>query len=285
MAETRAELGQHLARLREEEEGVRGSIDHVYELLSKADQRRRDRRGDRRRWNRTVDNLERTLLERKSRLVGCEQEIIRFTRKLDETEDASEAPPEEADSEETLSDKPEEAIEAEAESAVEASPSNAQELTSDEFELAAEYMLTIPLKEVGDISLQEVGLVKTFLESEASSGLSAKKRKALGRRIERYDREKERKEAAKADSDRKERRQQILLRSALDRCASDQIGSLTLNEIELIANCFEIVSSHSKKADEDAHLKAILEKAVRQINEKCARLNRLHRQLHRVTHS
>ncbi len=134
-------------------------------------------------------------------------------------------------------------------------------------------MLNTPQEALGELTLQEIGLAKSYLETASRLGGATLNLTVLRERIahcEHHDPS----VAAPGDS-RQDRRAQVMLRNALEKCARDQMDDLTLIEVDLIANCCEVMLQRGIQSPNEARLRGLLGQAVAGINERCARLTRL----------
>lgn len=245
-----------LYALEEEERALGKTIAHLYSLLDKADKRKKGSPKDSRRWNRTIDQLETSLIETKSHLQGCQQDLKEMRRHLGVTEseiDRPEAAPTEL-----------EAVEAPG-------------VTEDELELAAEHVMSTPMNEVQELPLQEVAMAKAYLETKGAATSKGEKREALSKRIEEYS------GMSLATTgtavDKSERRHQHMLRNALEKAVGNEIDSLTIMEIEMIAGCVELTRKRAAAGGENSRLDAVLTKAVENIHSKCSHLNQVYERI------
>lgn len=258
------ELNRHLAEKATEDQ----VIEQILALLAKVDQRRREHPRDRRRWDVRADDLEETLLESKRRQAFLEQRVIELTRKL-EAYIASQD--KEAD---TLNDTmvPElpDTMEAGTGSTPPEGRGNVQ---------AAQRILDLPLFKLQDAPLEDFILAKLFLESKESITLSRENREDLTKRIKIYDRSVDRRQQADRSSESAtERRRQLVLREALDKCLRNQVGSVTLDEINIIVACYDmLLQEEGHDHSPDDRLLVIVNDAIDKICATWTRMERLQR--------
>ena len=243
MLTTEEEFMQELAVLTREQEETISNVIRVRHLLDRADQRKKDNPSEARSWNRKLDNLEESLLREKSRLARCEQDIRYTRRKLDEFKTKPEAPVPDAPGEETT------------------------------FEEATHRALTHQEEEAVDASLEEAGLVQTALGSQDDDDPEDHIKRVLVRRVQLYKNEDS---PIPTESQRALRRQQHLLRKVITKCTPEQIGTVTVNEIHLVVNCYAIIKERSADSEEDRRLCDLIERSVRRLHDQCGPLIELH---------
>jgi chromosome segregation ATPase len=244
MLTTEEEFLRELAVLTREQEEALSNLIRVRDLLERADQRKKDNPSEARNWNKKLDKLEETLLREKSRLARCEQEIRLTRRKLEE-----------------LKTKPEAAVpDAPGEDAT--------------FEEATHQALAHQEKDAVDASLEEAGLVQTALETQEDDSPQDPITRALARRVDHYKSGKS--SLTTTESPRSLRRQQHLLREIIRKCNPEQIGTVTLNEIHLVAHCYAIIKERSTDSEEDRRLYEVIEQIIMRLYDQCGPLIELH---------
>lgn len=241
MRATKNEIREELAVLVQEQAETQANLLRVRELLERADQRKKDNPEEARNWNKKLDRLEETLLREKSRLARCEQDIVAAHRNLEDIERKQEAPAPDAPGEDT-------------------------------FEGATRRALAHQEEDTVDASLEEAALVRTALESREEARPEDHITRALARRVEQYKSEPD----AARETQRGLRRKQHLLRDAIEKCVSDQIGTVTLDEIHLLTNCYAIVRERDSESEEDRRLSEVLEQAIARLYENCGSLIEIH---------
>ncbi len=242
MLTTEEEFMQELAVLTREQEETLSNLIRVRDLLDRADQRKKDNPSDARSWNKKLDNLEESLLREKSRLARCEQDI-RYTRsKLEEFKTKPDAPVPDAPGDDPT------------------------------FEEATHEALAHQEKDAVDASLEEAGLVQTALESQDDDDPEDHIKRVLVRRVQLY---KNGNSSTPTVSQRDLRRQQHLLRNVIKKCTPEQIGTVTINEIHLVVNCYAIMTERATISEEDRRLCEVIEQVVMRLYHQCGPLMEL----------
>lgn len=252
MPKSRKKIEKRLTKLDAEKQEHLKLLDRIDDLLGKAERRRKREPKQAVRWNRTLDNLEESLIEHRMMLSVCVQEIERLTKDLEDAPDVDEEDtgPEEGES---AAGSPEEV-----------------------FRWAAERLLSTPVEDVQDLGIQEVAMAKSFMESGDSEQRDAASQEALDERLEAYSRNEPRTGSGPGNGDTIDwRRRQSALRKALAKGAGSRVGTLTLNEVELIAQCHEIIAKRAHLNAGDERLEDLLAKTRARIREKLSCLGPL----------
>jgi len=278
MAKSESELRAQLVRLEVHRQELRGSIEHVRELLDKADERRAAE-GERR-WNRVLDNLEAALDVARSKLTACEQQIKETDRRLHSLRETGAV----ADEGRSCASHDAEAVR----------PAAALEdgVSVGSLE-AAERVLALPVEQLGDLTLDQLAELHSHLfegesgeEAVAGQGVEQEtappEKSALSTRIEEA-RRRGRHRVARARHPAAsfvERRKQQLLRGAIGKATADKLSGMTLEEIELILDCHKALGGRESPSDGERQLLSQLESHVDALR---ARLAELHRERVRRT--
>lgn len=269
MTDSRETLVQAVDRQREEKANEERAIQESMQLLERVDRRRRENPGDRRRWDLRADDLEEGLLESRRRLGWVEQRLVETTRKLESTESGAATPTPVTDP------APETPAEVDAHSAPKDETSGPIGL-DESCRKAAEHILDVPLFKVSKVSFEDIVLAKLFSESEGGSELERGKIEELLRRIKMHDRSRHgpgrRKRAAVSQ---KERRHQFIIRKALDKCRGNQMETLTLQEIDIIIGCYDMIEQRDELSVEDVRLLELINRSIDHICTTWSRLETL----------
>jgi len=225
------------------------SISETTELLAKVDIRRRQNPIDRRRWNARADVLEASLFESQRRLNWLNQSILETERKLEAL------------------DSPEAALDLNSVEEIGEEPAAAKEFSRSDLmspqQAGAQRILDLPLFKVKDAPLEDFALAKSFRDTGAPAILGKEKTDELIKRIGIYDRSIDNsKRTARKGPTQEERRHQMLIRRALDKCRSNQMGALTLDDIDLIIGCYDMLMQGSTTPDEGDRLLELINRAI-----------------------
>ncbi len=269
MTDSRETLIEALDRQRAEKAKEEQAIQESMQLLERVDRRRRENPDDRRRWDLRADDLEEGLLESRRRLGWVEQHLIEATRKLESAEgDAATA----TITAEPPSDTPA-IVEADAAPKDEATKSTG---LNESCRKAALHILDVPLFKVSKVPFEDIVLAKIFCESEGGTTLERGEIEELHRRIKMHDRSRHgpsRKKLAAVSQE--ERRHQFLIRKALDKCRSNQMEALTLQEIDIIIGCYDMIAQRDEPSVEDARLLKLINSSIDYICNTWSRLETL----------
>lgn len=234
-------------RYRKDHDAEQHSITETTEILSKVDVRRRQNPQDRRRWDARADDLEEGLFESQRRLNLLKQNILDTERKLAalDISDASTETLEEMVGEEAVSQ--------------EAAP---DDLLSPQ-QAAAIRILDLPLFKVKDAPLEDFVLAKSFRDTDAPAVLGKARTEELIKRIGIYDRSADNsRRSQRRGSSQEERREQILIRRALDKCRNNRMGALTLDDIDLVIGCYDMLMQGADSPDEGDRLLELVNGAI-----------------------
>ena len=269
MAHPRETLIETLDRQRAEKAKEEQAIRESMQLLERVDRRRRENPGDRRRWDRRANDLEEGLQESRRRLGWVEQRLIEAARNLESTESAAATA--------TVAAEPA----SETPTMVDAHAAPKDETTGptgldESCRKAALHVLDIPLFKVSKVSFEDVVLAKLFCDSEGRFELERGQIEELHKRIKMHDRSRHgptRKKRAAVSQE--ERRHQFLIRKALDKCRSNQTDTLTLQEIDIIIGCYDMIVQRDELSAEDARLLELINRSIDYICNTWSRLETL----------
>lgn len=271
MDSPRETLRALLAQYRKDRQVEKRTIVETMELLGKVDTRRRENPQDRRRWDTRANDLEEGLLESKRRLGWLDQHVLEAVRKL-EALDASDGSDGvgDASSDTTVQEFVEEEV-----ASGGSKGSSLSDLLSPQ-QAAAVRILDLPLFKVKDAPLEDFALAKLFRDSDAATVLGRKKTEELIKRIGIYDRstDSSRRSERKGPT-QEERRHQMLIRRALDKCRNNQMGALTLDDIDLLIGCYDLLMQGTNSADEGDRLLELVNRAIDHICTSWSKLERL----------
>lgn len=254
MAEKNEELLELLQRHVNEKTSEERAVADTLDLLRKVDSRRHQNPRDRRRWDARANDLEESLMESRRRLAWAEQRIVEERRKLAEPDEAPAKPPASAAANKDIG-----------EARSELPPARQ----------AIERILSSPLFKVVGLRLQDFVLAKLFLEASGNKSLGKARAGELEKRIRIYDRSMAQTKAPARGKPPKERREQMLIRRALDKCRNNQIGTLTVSEIDIIIASYDLIAGHNSGPDDGDRLLVLVNDAIDEICEKWSRLGSL----------
>lgn len=251
MADAHETLLQKLKQHERERDNESEAVSAALSLLDRVDRRKADEQHDRRMWDLRADFLEETLIESRGRFAYLEQRIAEIIQKLNE--DGKEASAKQEGDGRKLTE------------AIEASTGAQRSVATliREQQAALDRILTSAPFKLKELPLQDFALAKLFLDSTDAKSLDKKKRDDLIKRIKIFDRRAEREQqASKKGVPIEDRRRQILIRNALDKCMNNKMDNLTLGEIDLLMNCCELIAQQDETSFEDDRLLHLLNKAM-----------------------
>ncbi len=259
------------------------TLEHVQELLERADQRCAEA-DNKRRWYHVLDNLEHALDEAKARVAQSDQEIKQLKRKLD---GLAQQHSDDADAEPMVEDKL---------IALQASGVNvggSTDADSSQIDLpkvspqGAEKVLSIPLDELSGMSLDEVAdLHNEILQKEdARNGADAESSRAGATPDEHHPRGRHRvgNESRQTLSFHEQRRQSVL-RNAVDKIRSERLDALTIEEIDLVTDLYERFSKRLEANKSDERLRSILGGTLEKLSDRISELRRRRARLYARRH-
>jgi hypothetical protein len=238
LIQVHAEMEDHVRHLEKQQQENAVAIAHIRELLEKADARRVVAGEDPRKWDRVIDNLERSLAEMRGRQEACEVELRRIRRRHEHLHLYSTFDLDSAGAAPTLLDP------------------------ADSFEISRD-ILTMSAEELGKLSLDEVEMLHNQVATEniaaaladvealvdqldlVASGPqnSAVTETALGTAVP----------SPRHDA----------LRSAIEKISANRISSLTAEESRLVMASYHQLTRNLKQTPKDDRLRRILGAAVK----------------------
>jgi hypothetical protein len=271
MRRTQERLIREISELEVSRDQAKTAVDHVLDLLKKADSRRLSE-GDRP-WNRILDNLENALDLTRARLTTYEQLLkerrrdLEFILKNEQQQEQESSASGTSIEEQVLIDTLREVL-------PEDVPIPKNHL------LAAERILAMPLDQLGNMTLDEVERMNSQLFEENTAALQCSmvtitKKSWLEERVERAKKAREsislvrRPEATFAD-----RRRQVTLRNAIEKISLGNFKLLDLDEIDMLTKCTQGLESKPQKSDSDLRLISIIDRCTERINERASELRR-----------
>lgn len=266
MSTKRAKLEERLREMRALKDRQRNALEQIQTLLGKADIKRNSVRDNQRHWNHVLNNLETSLDEAKSRFNVSEQEIVQMRKRLERVRDGG--------PDDTLDDLPD--LTDELSPADASSILSPQDLASlEDPALAAAHIVETPLEDLADLPLQEVALGKSHLEEKSQDeGKEKLDLKRLAGRLELY--RNTRPPAAQEISsfnNELDLRRQRLLRTATEKIIARKIESMTLEEVKVVKNCYDLMTNRLVLDPAGERLKNILENSMAELGARIAELN------------
>jgi len=229
----------NLDRLLRRQQAARDIFEQIKALLSKADARRASASDNDRRWNRVLDHLERSLDEARARL----ERVDRFVAKAQcaGSDAVSSVSPADEDT-------------------VQCSGDDIQ-LSQDPAE-AVTQVLALSLTDLSKLTMEQVALLHAQLPEQEIDLESADMERAEAR-IELAN---QTRRSAAADPSRPlsftERRNQLILRAAINKARAGRCSDVTREERRLISSCYEMLCRRLDPDARDERLKALLKQAV-----------------------
>jgi hypothetical protein len=234
-----------VSRLEQEHAHERNTVDHIRALLIRADARRAQEPDNVRRWNRVLDNLETALDEAKGRLERCETRLNQARQAECESTSLADG------------DAPSSLAEVDSRPApfLPAQPGNA------EASAAAQFLLQAPLDTVENAPLEQVALARNYLSWRSRTGHANGDEKRLAGRIELAIQGR----TPGASSTVRERRQQFILRAAVDKIVAGRVDSMTFRELELVVSSYTVLVQRPERTVSEERLVWILAKAAGEV--------------------
>ena len=247
-AALQTKLDQLRGRLRHDQENLAA----VMELLRKADERRKTEPGNRTMWHRVLNNLERSLIELRSRMQSAEIEIGKLENELVEFPDQeTDGPPPDSARESTG-----------AQAALPLDPPLSRAPLPME---AARLILARPVEEIAELTLQDVSLMfdSVTMENVAAAAPDAAQ---LMNTLEFAGQRSEGDAAGEAEG-----RRQTVLRCAIEKIQTNQFDKMTPEEVRMTLVCYESLTRRANRTPKDERLCRILGAAIQIINRKRAK--------------
>lgn len=267
MSEAHSRLLEQRLVLEEEKLREEGVVMETSALLEKVDQRRREHPEDRRRWDSRANDLEEALLEGRRRLGVTRQRIVDIKRKIETQRSTGGAAEDaEAESAESTSKVGDALPDSPGEIALDKRAEAQRNETATRIREATRRVLSAPRFKLQELPLEDFVLAKMSLDPKAAAPLNRTQADELKQRIKIYDRsvERQRREPRSGPSP-EERRQQMVIRKAIEKCRTNQLGSLTLHEIDILIGCYDLVTQKSDANGEDDRLVELINDAIDRI--------------------
>lgn len=252
MIEVPAEIQQKYVKLEKKRFAAEERVAHLLGLLERADKRRRENPKQTGRWNRTLDNLEEGLLHARHALGLAEQETGWLKKEYPELYEFEVNVAEQA------------AEPATAEGLVEPSE---EALSEADMEVAVAHIESAEPDDIDAIGIQDVALAQAYLDLGAEKG--AQQNPVASQRVAEYIANAQ---TSATPQDEIKRRSQHMLRLALDKCSTENIGALTLNEAALVTTAHYIFSRKTSLSPSERRLMSLLNEVCQKIER---RLNRI----------
>jgi hypothetical protein len=188
----------------------------ILDLVDRAEEKHRNDRQNRRKWNRILIRLEDSLVEAKRAVAECDTLIQIEKQRDEETPQKPAQPPASAPAE------PQPAI------------------TEPDPEKRAAYKIAnVPIEELASVSLQEVAFARAYTARRAFGTHDKKFTKRLFAKLELASQLPGVRGALQSEG---ERRRQNVLREAIVKVQQGQINSMNDEEIELVVGCYKTLS-------------------------------------------
>ena len=272
MPETRQDLEQQLQFYEQEKKANEDAIRETMLLLKKADKRLTANPEERSKWGRTLDNLEGILSEKKRYLTTSKTNIIQVTRKLEQgqysSEEAESAEPDHSPEPEPQDDEEPLSI-----------PEN---LTLDDLKEAARRILAIHIIQVHSISDLDFKLAKALVDSGSIQFLSHEDTVELRKRLNILEKSRggvphravlttaEETHDTTPPSSTSNGNVQHHVQSALHKCAEQQYGSITIEELEVLAKYGQALSL--KNSSSTQHILQLIQESLSAIQQRVSHI-------------
>ena len=199
------------------------ALEEVRGLLAKADERRLQEPEEARKWNRVLENLERSLDLTKARFERSDTLVRLLERNLDEMRTAHGGP-------------------SEAPVNVPSEPAEGWSAT---------------MKQVGAMNLEQASELQSRIDSgeihdaQLEAGLALANQMHAGDAVD------------PAQAEPTEQRRQLVLRGAIDKIGKQQFDQMGLDEIKLVIACHSLLTSRLNPTERDQRLRRILDGAIK----------------------
>ncbi len=246
MADLRAEIEEQLQALEELRKGREAIVNHVRDLLKRADEKRLSTDKEQRKWSRALDHLEDGLDEAKAKLTQCEGDIKKLRKKLEDGAPSAKA-----------HRRPADAPTADA----------AERPIAEDPITAAQHILSAPFEALGHIPLQEIALGRRYLIARAHGRPRTIEQRRLAGRIELANQCRRRLFSAASATPPQERRKQVLLRNAIDKICAGRFDEATEAEIGLVIGTHSLLAQRVDLDDTSKRLRDVLSEAVSRLDQ------------------
>ena len=226
--------------LLEKREKRQDVVEETLKLIGRAEDRHRNDKKQRRKWNRILIRLEDSLLEAKKAVAECDT-LMEVER------GRAEKPIEEPQREE------------------------AQPPDADPEALAAYRIVDTPVEGLADISLEDVALAQAYMARDSFAVHDEVFRRTLAAKLELAG---QLPSAHGSPPKPAERRNQPLLREAIAKMQTGRIAKLSDDELDLLVNCYTILSNKLVPTTNNNRLLELISRTIEPL-----RAERAHRHL------
>jgi hypothetical protein len=195
--------------LLEKREKRQDVVEETLKLIGRAEERHRNDKKRRRKWNRILIRLEDSLLEAKKAVAECDT--------LMEVERGREEKP-----------------------AEEPERKEVQPPDADAEALAAYRVVDTPVEGLADISLEDVALAQAYMARDSYAAHDEGFKRTLAAKLELASQLPRAQSSVPKEA---ERRNQPLLREAIERMQTGGVGAISDDELDLLVNCYTILSN------------------------------------------
>jgi hypothetical protein len=191
-------------------------VQQILDLVDRAEEKHRDDRQNRRKWNRILIRLEDSLVEAKMAVAECDTLLQVEQRRADETPEKPAEPLVPAQAEAGLSI-----------------------IESDPEKRAVYEIAEAPIEKLAGVSLQDAAFARAYTARRVFGTHDKEFRKRLSARLELASQLPGVKRGAQSGD---ERRRQHVLRDAIVKVQRGQVDSMSDEEIDLVVGCYRILS-------------------------------------------
>ncbi len=188
-------------------------VQQILDLVDRAEEKHRDDRQNRRKWNRILIRLEDSLVEAKMAVAECDTLLQVEQRRAEETPEKPAEPLVPAQAEAGLSI-----------------------IESDPEKRAAYEIAETPIEKLAGASLQDVAFARAYTARRVFGTHDKEFRKRLSARLELAS------QLPGVKGGEGERRRQHVLRDAIVKVQRGQVDSMSDEEIDLVVGCYRILS-------------------------------------------
>jgi len=231
-----ADLSETEKILHERREKRRYVVEETLKLIGRAEEKRLHDKENRRRWTRILIRLEDSLAEAQKALAECDTliDVERSRRQeIGRKEEPVREPPQ---------PEPESAV------------------TETDPERRAAYRIAeTPVEGLADISLEDAAFASAYMERREFGAHDERFKKTLAAKLELAS---QLPRGQKVSSKQGGRRTQFLLRQAIARMQSGQIGKMSDHEIELLVNCYTVLRNKIVPTESNKRLLAMISRTI-----------------------
>jgi len=219
-------------------------VEETLKLIGRAEERHRNDKKSRRKWNRILIRLEDSLLEAKKAVAECDT-LIEIGRGKEDT------PAEEPEQEHRPAE------------AAPARPTHADPESS-----AAYAMVETPIEELADISLEDVALARAYTARDNYAAHDEEFKRTLAAKLELAS---QLPRAQDPPLEQAERRDQRLLREAVKKMQAGEIEAMSDDELDLLVNCYTILTNKLVPTTNNNRLLEIISRTIEPLGTERAR--------------